>query len=70
MREKSSTVVRPDQPGPAEHRQASGVSRIQQFWIVVPATTITDDRDLALLGPGGSGAGNIAESRDHAKSAF
>jgi hypothetical protein len=45
-------------------------SEPSQFWIVVPATTVTDARDLALLGPGGSGAGNIAESLPHAKSAF
>jgi hypothetical protein len=41
-----------------------------EFWIVVPATAATDDRDMALLGPGGSGAGSIVESPAHSEDAY
>ena len=41
-----------------------------EFWIAVPATVATDDRDMALLGPGGVGAGSIVESLPHTEDAY
>jgi hypothetical protein len=39
------------------------------FWVVVPATVPTDDRDMALLGPG-TGAGSIVESVQHTEDPY